>query len=66
MKVTKGSEPNNQATSSEKQQLSDKDFKAITDLFGLLLEMHIDQNDVTKERSSEKPHNRCSNYSRQT
>ncbi len=65
MKVQKDSGSIHENKSSV-PQLSVEDRRALTDLFALLLEMYIDQNDVTKGCSSECSHNRCSNYSCQT
>jgi len=56
MKVQIGGEPPNQNSSTSDNKWSEQDRKALTDLFALLLEMEIDQNNVTKECADEDTH----------
>ncbi len=57
MKLQKGCEPTNQHLSSQAREWPKEDRKAIADLFALLLEMEIEQqNNVTKEYADEDAH----------
>lgn len=54
MQTQKGSKPHTKKLFPNETQWSKHDRKAIADLFALLLEMYIDQQDVTKGGSNAK------------